>query len=119
MKAPDEMLMAFVDGELDEWAAINADPVIREFLGGPLTRELRNVRGLLIDTHYGDRLPDGNAGIVDRMYAAFESGCDLVAASRFMPGGVSSNFRFGISPIVVTSTSRSRISSRAASGLLA
>jgi dolichol-phosphate mannosyltransferase len=28
-----------------------------------------------------------NAAIVDRMYAAYESGCDLVAASRFMPGG--------------------------------
>ena len=28
-----------------------------------------------------------NAGIVDRMYGLFESGCSVVAASRFMPGG--------------------------------
>lgn len=33
------ILRQWRDDDLDEWAAINADPVIREFLGGPLTRE--------------------------------------------------------------------------------
>ena len=28
-----------------------------------------------------------NAGIIDSMYAKFQAGCDLVAASRFIPGG--------------------------------
>jgi glycosyltransferase involved in cell wall biosynthesis len=30
---------------------------------------------------------DYNAGIVDRMYQLAQQGCDIVAASRFMPGG--------------------------------
>jgi glycosyltransferase involved in cell wall biosynthesis len=30
---------------------------------------------------------DYNAGIVDRMYRKFQEGCEIVAASRFMPGG--------------------------------
>jgi len=30
---------------------------------------------------------DYNAGILDPMYRKFESGCDIVAASRFIPGG--------------------------------
>jgi len=30
---------------------------------------------------------DYNAGIIDKMYRAFEEGADLVSASRFMPGG--------------------------------
>jgi dolichol-phosphate mannosyltransferase len=30
---------------------------------------------------------DFNAGILDRMVATAESGCDIVCASRFMPGG--------------------------------
>jgi len=28
-----------------------------------------------------------NAGVIDRMVALFREGCDIVAASRFMPGG--------------------------------
>ena len=30
---------------------------------------------------------DYNAGILDRMVALAEDGCDIVCASRFMPGG--------------------------------
>jgi RimJ/RimL family protein N-acetyltransferase len=33
------VLRQWRDDDLDAWAAMNADPLVREFLGGPLTRE--------------------------------------------------------------------------------
>ena len=33
------LLRGWRDTDLDPWAAMNADPRVREFLGGPLTRE--------------------------------------------------------------------------------
>ena len=33
------LLRGWRDTDLDPWAALNADPQVREFLGGPLTRE--------------------------------------------------------------------------------
>ena len=33
------LLRQWRDSDLDPWAAMNADPLVREFLGGPLTRE--------------------------------------------------------------------------------
>ena len=33
------ILRQWRDADLDPWAAMNADPQVREFLGGPLTRE--------------------------------------------------------------------------------
>ncbi|MFG1606217.1 GNAT family N-acetyltransferase [Actinoplanes sp. NPDC049265] len=33
------ILRQWRDDDLDAWAAMNADPLVREFLGGPLTRE--------------------------------------------------------------------------------
>jgi RimJ/RimL family protein N-acetyltransferase len=33
------LLRHWRDADLDPWAAMNADPRVREFLGGPLTRE--------------------------------------------------------------------------------
>lgn len=33
------LLRQWRDSDLDPWAAMNADPMVREFLGGPATRE--------------------------------------------------------------------------------
>jgi len=97
VKTPLRILICYDMPEDDTLPAIRAHPELGDAFAIEFVRNQgRGAHGAVLTGLAASTAPfvvvypaddDFNAGILDRMAAAAESGCDIVCASRFIPGG--------------------------------
>jgi dolichol-phosphate mannosyltransferase len=97
VKTPARVLICYDTEEDDTLPAVRNNPDVYPGLGIVLVRNLnRGAHGAVMAGFAASTAPiivaypaddDFNAGIIDSMVALVRDGCDVVCASRFLPGG--------------------------------